>query len=347
MKKAVTIKSIAEQLNLSRNTVAKALNGQYVPEATRELVLKKAQEMNYKSLNASNIQFGSKKYRILLVAGKPLFNMNYFIPLVKSIENFCYERNYELFQYTYTANRTPFASFAEYVKELNVDGIVAIECFDKDFASKMINLGKPICFNDFTASRIQINRNYDIITTNGSLSTYDMVKYLHTKHHVKQFTFVGDPTHCLSFYDRHMGMRMGIIDIMGAHSASRDILCQDARFDYGNPDAIRTEILKLKYKPECFICCNDFVARNVCNALKSLNLRIPQDVLVVGFDNVSDATAMNPKITSFSIDKEFLGLETLKTLISRIERPETPSRIITVSTTMILRESTNRFSHST
>ena len=61
MKKAVTIKSIAEQLNLSRNTVAKALNGQYVPEATRELVLKKAQEMNYKSLNTSNIQFGSKK----------------------------------------------------------------------------------------------------------------------------------------------------------------------------------------------------------------------------------------------------------------------------------------------
>jgi len=48
MKKAVTIKDIAEQLNLSRNTVAKALNGQYVPESTREAVLKKAREMNYK-----------------------------------------------------------------------------------------------------------------------------------------------------------------------------------------------------------------------------------------------------------------------------------------------------------
>ena len=52
MKKAVTIKDIAEQLNLSRNTVAKALNGQYVPESTREAVLKKAREMNYKGLNA-------------------------------------------------------------------------------------------------------------------------------------------------------------------------------------------------------------------------------------------------------------------------------------------------------
>ncbi len=88
MKKAVTIKEIAEQLNLSRNTVAKALNGQYVPEKTRELVLRKAQEMKYKSLNVSHIESGAKKYRILLVSGKPLNNMNYFVPLIKRITSF-------------------------------------------------------------------------------------------------------------------------------------------------------------------------------------------------------------------------------------------------------------------
>ena len=91
MKKAVTIKDIAEQLNLSRNTVAKALNGQYVPEKTREAVLNKAREMNYKSLNLNRIEVGNKKYRLLLISGKPLNNMNYFIPLIKGVENYCYE----------------------------------------------------------------------------------------------------------------------------------------------------------------------------------------------------------------------------------------------------------------
>ena len=47
MKTTVTIKDIAEQLNLSRNTVAKALNGKYVPEVTRNRVLNKAVELNY------------------------------------------------------------------------------------------------------------------------------------------------------------------------------------------------------------------------------------------------------------------------------------------------------------
>lgn len=342
MKKAVTIKDIAEQLNLSRNTVAKALNGQYVPEKTRELVLKKAQEMNYKCLNLNHIEMGGKKYRILLVSGKPLNNINYFIPILKGIENYCYERNYEFFQYTYNLHRTPFASFSEYVDELHPDGIVAIECFDKNFIAKLISLGKPICFNDFTASDLNCAQSYDIISTNDEQSVCDAVKLIRSKYKLTNFTFVGDHRHCMSFHERHMGMVKGIFSSKGEHSRKDDILCSDESFDYGNPEAIKTEILKLKQRPDCFICCNDFVARNVCNALKSLGVRIPQDALVVGFDNVSEATAFSPEITTFEVDKEFLGRETLRTLVHRIENPGIPSRMITVGTNLILRGSTER-----
>ena len=120
---------------------------------------------------------------------------------------------------------------------------------------------------------------------------------------------MGDSKHCLSFHGRYLGMLSGIFSFNGTHSAKDDILCGDLTFDYGSPGAIKTEILKLKYRPQCFICCNDFVARTVCNALKSLGLKVPQDALVTGFDNVSEATAISPAITSFSVEKEFLGRE--------------------------------------
>lgn len=343
MKKAVTIKDIAENLNLSRNTVAKALNGQYVPEKTRELVLKKAQEMNYKSLNLNRIEAGGKKYRILLVSGKPLNNMNYFIPLIKGIENYCYEKNYELFQYTYNADKTPFKGVSDYVNELRADGIVAIECFDKDFIAKLVNMGKPVCFNDFATADVQTGKNFDIISANDEQAINGIVKTLHKRYKITRFTFVGDNKHCRSFHDRYYGMLTAILSIKGAHTRSEDVLCSDLSFDYGNPEALKTEILKLKYKPECFICCNDFVARTVCNALKSLNISVPQNALIVGFDNVAEAVGLTPSVTSFSVEKEFLGHETMRTLIHRIENPNIPSRTITVSTTLIERDSTQRF----
>lgn len=342
MKKAVTIKAIAEQLNLSRNTVAKALNGQYVPEKTRTLVLKKAQEMNYKSMNVNRSDISNSRYRILLVSGKPLNNMNYFIPLIKGIENFCYEKNFELFQYTYNKDRTPFSTFSEYVKGLNVDGIVAIECFDKSFVERLINFDIPICFNDFTAFDVSNSKNYDIISTNDEQSFCDEVKLLYSKYKITKFTFVGDIKHCLSFRERFMGMLKGISTVKGSHTRKEDILCNDESFDYGNTNAIKTEILKLPYKPQCFICCNDFIARSVCNALKQLDMKVPENVLVVGFDNVSEAVSMRPEITSFAVDKDFLGRETMRTLVQRIESPHIPSRTITVNTNCIHRNSTIR-----
>ncbi len=342
MKRAVTIKDIAEQLNLSRNTVAKALNGQYVPESTRELVLRKAQEMKYKSLNVNRIESGGKKYRILLVSGKPLNNMNYFVPLIKSIENNCFKKNYELFQYTHNGDKTPFKEVSDYIGDLKADGIVAIECFDKDFIYKLVNLGKPVCFNDFSPSEIKTDKNYDIISANDSQSIYNIVRALHKKYKITRFSFVGDNRHCKSFQERYNGMLTGILSIGAAHARSEDILCSDATFNYGDFNAIKTEILKLKYRPDCFICCNDFVARGVCNALKALDVAVPQNALAVGFDNVSEAVASVPSVTTFSVNKEFLGTETIRTLINRIENPDAPSRIITVSTALIARDSTNR-----
>ncbi|MDE7453999.1 MAG: LacI family transcriptional regulator [Clostridia bacterium] len=343
MKKAVTIKDIAEQLNLSRNTVAKALNGQYVPESTRNTVIKKAREMNYKGLNANPTEAESRKYRILLVSGKPLININYFIPLIKGIENYCFEKHYELFQYTFNKDRTPFSDFSEYVKSLKPNGVVAIECFNRAFIEKLINIGLPVVFNDFTVNDLAINRGYDIISADDERAVYSIVKMLHSKFNIKKFTFIGDAKHCRSFHERYMGMLKGIITIGAEHHKTDDILCGDESFDYGNPHAIQTEILKLKFKPECFICCNDFVARTVCKALENLGTRVPADALVVGFDNVSEAVSMYPEITSFSINKDFLGRETMRNLVSRIENPDCPTRMITIRTNCVQRASTDRY----
>lgn len=342
MRKAITIKEIAEQLNLSRNTVSKALNGQYVPEKTRELVFSKAKELGYKSLNSTPSARGSKKYRFILISGKPLNNMNYFVPLIKGIENSCYEGNCELFQYVYNKSRTPFRGLSDYVTELDVDGIIAIECFDKDFIERLLGLGKPVCFIDFTASYDNIKGNYDIICANDGHTIFTAVLHLIKKYGITRLTFVGDRMHCMSFRERYLGMLNAIIRRRGTHGRYEDILLSDEGFNYGDVNAVKTKILQLKYRPECFVCCNDFVARIVCTALKELNVAVPESALVIGFDDVPEAHTPAPSITTFSIDKEFMGRETIRTLINRIEMPNCPTRTIHISTAVVAGDSTCR-----
>ncbi len=342
MKKAITIQDIAEQLGLSRNTVSKALNGGYVPKKTRELVLEKARELNYKSMNQNVIEKQNvKSYRFLLLSGKPLNNINFFIPIIKGIENYCYKNTYQLMQFIFNSEQSDYNVLTNYITSLNVDGIIAIETFERELITKLLGLNIPISFIDFTSNSISYKGNFDILETNSREPIYQITRVLIKKFGLERFCFVGDYTHCLSFQNRYVGMLQALMLANIKHSKSDDILRSD-NFVYGNPQAIASEILKLKVKPQCYICSNDFIARSVVNALKLLNMNVPNDAFVVGYDDAIDSISTSPTITTIGMNKEFLGEEAVKVLVDRVANPDTPTRTITIDSTIIPRESTKK-----
>lgn len=339
MKKAVTIQTIAKELNLSRNTVSKALNGQYVPEATKELVIKKAIELNYKSFNSEALK--KAKYRILLLSGKPFHNMDFFIPIVKAIETHCFRNGYDFYQYTFIDKTDSFFSMNKNIRATKVDGIIAIECFNIDLIKNLLSLSIPVCFLDFPGFRFETTKKYDLLCSSDQKTVCDYLKSLIDKNNYKRFTFVGDYRHCLTFHERYMGMLRALSRCDRPHYKEEDIIEDDDEFDYGNIDSIKVKINGLERLPECFVCCNDFVARKVVQALHSLGYQVPKDTMVVGFDDVTAAVDEHPTLTTFAIDKEFLGKEAIRILISRIEDKNCPTRTTTIDCKLITRESTN------
>ncbi len=341
MKTAVKIKDIAAQLGLSRNTVSKALNGQYVPKKTKEKVIRKAQEMNYKSFN--NAIPKSKKYRILLLSGKPFHNMNFFVPLVKSIENYCYDNNYDFFEYTYNSAKTSFETIKNYIRSIEADGIIAIECFEESLIDKLLALKMPISFIDFCGHTFEPNnRKFDLINSTDQKSISDFTKTLITRNNFKNFTYIGDYHHCLSFHERYVGMLRGIVRSGLDHNRENDILEDDATFDYGDTVLLGEKIKKLKVFPDCIICSNDFIARRTIIALNQLGYDVPKDVAVVGFDGVSESINFTPRITTFVVNKEFIGEETIRLLVSRINNKNCPTRIVAVEVDLMELDSTNK-----
>ena len=340
MKKAITIKEIAQELGLSRNTVSKALNGQYVPPKTREIVLRKAKELNYKCFSDESL--ASKKYRILLLSGKPIHNMTFFLPLVKSVENYCFDKNYDFFQYTYHSNVNSFWSISEHIRSLNVDGIIAIECFDGDFVNSLLDMDLPVCFIDFPGYKFDLRRKFDLLCCADQKVVCEYLKQLIDGYKLHRFTYVGDYRHCLSFHERYMGMLRALYRTKHSHHVGEDILEDDQNFDYGNVEALKAKISALQRFPECFVCCNDFVAKAVAEALRQLGYIVPDDTMVIGFDGVVEAKVAIPPLTTFYVDKEYLGINAIRTLVNRIERKDSPTTTIMMDCDLIVRESTTR-----
>ena len=335
----ITIQDIADSLGLSRNTVSKALNGQYVPPRTREAVLNAAIELGYKSYSAVAASDSENHHRrIVLITSKLLMTMTFFVHVVRGIESALAEdENVELLQFT--ATKTSFFNrLVEYLNENKVDGIICMELFQADYVPKLIELGYPIAFFDFPIY-VSASGNYDIVFPESFTPVKNFCLSLIGEQECKNFGFVGDYTHCTSFYERFLAMREAIF-LSGLEYKPEYSVIEKDSFPYGNAQELAKLFAKMPQLPDCFIAANDTLAIDVIGALKLLRKRVPRDVLVVGFDNIAEAKSNDPQITTFNVDKTGIGRKLLSVLLDRIEHPRQKTQHIYLQSKLILRQTT-------
>ena len=119
------------------------------------------------------------------------------------------------------------------------------------------------------------------------------------------------------------------------------ILADDSE-PYGEVDWVVNALDSLSHIPDGFICCNDFVAIRIMQALRKKGLSIPEDVMVAGFDGTNEAEVVYPPLTTALIPSAYIGRMSADILLERVENPELPFRCTYVKTTPIWRESTQR-----
>jgi LacI family transcriptional regulator len=335
MNQKSSIQMIADALGLSRNTVSKVINNKAVPNLTRERVIKKAIEVGYKGFSQVK-QTEIRRLKLLLLAGKPLSNLDFFMSLIKGVENLATTLNVDFFQYTVNPN-TSFEQLQNYINTLKIDGIIVIELYDEVFLDRFITLQMPIVFIDGALGLKKRDGNYDVIL----MESRDLVSHIargYLKNGYKDLVFCGDPEHCQGFYERFLGIRDAFSDQALTLNLNHQLIFPD-NSPFGDVGWLAKKITQLKIRPKVIFCANDYIAINVCKALQLLNFRIPEDVQVIGFDNIIDSSLNVPSITTINVNKELLGQEALYVLIDRINRSVKPSRTIYFKTNLIPRNS--------
>lgn len=100
------------------------------------------------------------------------------------------------------------------------------------------------------------------------------------------------------------------------------------------------QLLELPSRPTALLAINDFLAIGALRAIRDLNLNVPQDVSLVGYDDIPLAKYLVPRLSTASKDGKKMGQEAVRLLLARFQDPDRPRQEIRLPARLILREST-------
>ena len=136
-----------------------------------------------------------------------------------------------------------------------------------------------------------------------------------------------------SVHVRFAGVDEGVFRTTGRHSTT--IVAE--------PDDRKAIAAALaRHRPDAIVCSNDIAAGILAGTLAKLKVRIPEDVMLAGFDDVKLAGEMKPSLTSIRQPCAEIASAAFRTLLERIRNPQLPPRQILLDTTLVVRESTRR-----
>lgn len=340
----ITIQDVAKELNLSRNTVAKALNNSdTVAYETRYVVIKKAYEMGYSKLspivlNEFKIKDKLEEVRTVVVFARRELS-TFWNRIIMGISDELNKNNCKL-QLNFISEEDE----ANYIAPLDMDtemsGIIILNVFHKAFLELILKRDVPVVFLDGPSNVHEISSMGDVVLFEGYHSTRNITEHLLCQGN-RRIAFMGDITYCKTIKDRYEGY-LGAHNEYGIKPEEQFVINRHVEHKYYKQEEVSEELGKLKELPEAIVCANDDIAKDVMLWLKRKGVKVPGEVAVTGFDDKEEVELLSPSLTSVHIGNQRMGRRLVQQLIWRIDNTDLPKEMITVNTEIVIRESSIR-----
>lgn len=348
-KQRILVQDIADSLHLSRTTVSKALNGSSnISEKNRQKVLQRAAELNYKQYSTESFSnsFQTEKLAEVKIHGNIALMFHKFpdkqhigSSLLTTMEQEISKYGYNLSLFTIQDTDIQYLRLPNTFVLNNIDAILCVELFDRDYCKMIASLNKPALFIDSYYTAIEDNLKVDILLMESKYRLASMIKGIIYDRNVTKVGFIGSYTHCLSFYERWTGFCMALQDCEISLNKSSCIIDNDDE-KFWDRSWVSLKLKLMDPLPELFVCANDSLAIQLISCLKDLNIQVPSNVMVTGFDNSPASVVVEPHLTTVNSHSADMGIMAAKKLLERIQNPALPYTITYLQTEAIYREST-------
>ncbi|EGU36086.1 substrate-binding domain-containing protein [Vibrio scophthalmi] len=327
-----TMKDIAKLACVSTSTVSHVINqSRYVSEEIAERVNRAAQELNYSpSVLARSLKTNRTKTLGMLVttSSNPFFG-----EVVKGVERSCYQKGYNLILCNTEGDQERMTTSISTLLQKRVDGLILmcsslegehIEIFDKypDVPVVVMDWGPML----FASDKIQ---------DNSLRGGYIAAKYLiECGHH--EIGCITGPLNRYQAQMRYEGYKRALNE-EGLEFHPSWIIESNFECD-GGYEAFNRMYQKGPL-PSAIFVCNDMMAMGVINAANEKGIAIPEELSIIGYDDIQIAKFMSPSLTTIHQPKYRLGQAAVETLLRKLDNSCDETQVIQLEPTLVERSS--------
>lgn len=310
-----TIKDLSLRCGVSVSTVSKALNGyQDISEATRELVIKAANEIGYfPDANARALKM-KKTYNIGVLfstlSNHGLRN-EYFAHILASFKEKASKRGYDITFIEHNIGNRKM-TFLEHCRYRNFDGIfIACAEFGDPEVLEIVNSDFPVVTIDHA-----FNEAISVLSDNIE-GMRQLTQYIIDSGH-KKIAYIHGTKSSVT-HNRLVSFNNTLKE--NGITIPNEYFVEGTYREAEDSERLASNLLELPDPPTCIIAPDDYAALGVMNTARRLGLKIPDDISVAGYDGISVSQALEPKLTTIKQDTDKIGAEAAKQLINLIESP--------------------------
>lgn len=317
----ITMKDIAARTGVSINTVSLALRDvSTVKKETRDLIRQTAIEMGYQLQKEKE----SKVRNIGLIStGERLQDSYFYMSFYQTILTTVHDLGYFMMVFKGDTCDAPPDTLRDLFDSHSISGLIVLGDMEERIVAKIAAAGLPLVA---IGTRYH-NLHVPVIIEDNNEGAYMAVKYL-TEKGYHNLGFIGSPLHSTGFMERYEGF-LGAIHHFGYALHPEWLVTNLDEIDVYNYDCLRLRLSQLDSLPQAFLCANDNLAMLTARIFREMNLAIPDDIALLGFDNSIIGKMSTPSISSVDVECILQAKTSVKLLIHMIEDSEiSPARIV-------------------
>lgn len=334
-----TIKNVADLAGVSTFSVSMVLNEKYkgeVSEATRRKILQATRKLNYRPNpygRGLRLQRSETIAYVLSLSYRSLFFDPYFYEEIFAMEKEVKKHNYSLLFFVFSSKKEEIRFWETFLQPPRIDGIILRPPSNKDvtLVNKLSKENYPVvAIGSHPAAK---KMNY--VDADNVGAAYKATEHL-IKLGRKKICFITGPYGFGNTCDRLEGYKKALKE--NAINVKPELI---KKGDYSIECGYKAlkEITEAGYVPDGVVASNELSAGGAINLIKEKNLKIPEDIAVVGFNDTFFSRSCNPPLTTISIPVAGLVSKAVEMLVRILKKEPVEEKII-LGTELIVREST-------